>query len=75
MLNMLVRKHPTVAAVYPLDVRDALRRGLFTPGQFDWVFLDAAVALTDDERDQVERIARRATVVVGQGEWQVIPSL
>ena len=42
MLNMLIRKHPRVAAVYPIDVRDALAAGLFTRGQFDWVFLDGS---------------------------------
>ena len=31
MLNLLVRKHPKVAAIYPVDVREALAAGTFTP--------------------------------------------
>ncbi len=34
-LNLLVRKHPHVAAVYPVDIRDALAARTFTPNQFD----------------------------------------
>lgn len=64
MLNVLVRKYPRVAAIYPMDVRQALRDGVFTPGQFDWVFLDATVDLGADELALVHRIARRAVVVV-----------
>lgn len=33
MLNMLVRKHPRVAAFYPMDVGQALASGLFSPGR------------------------------------------
>ncbi len=40
MLNVLVRKHPEVAAVYPMNVADALKAEAFTAGQFDWVLLD-----------------------------------
>jgi SAM-dependent methyltransferase len=64
MLNVLVRKHPRVAAVYPRDVRDVLDGGLFTPGQFDWVFLDGSVALTEEQRAQVRGIARYLNVIV-----------
>ena len=32
MLNMLVRKHPKVAAVYPMNVADALEAGTFGAG-------------------------------------------
>lgn len=71
MLNVLVRKYPRVAAVYPMDVRRALGDGLFTVGQFDWVFLDATVDLGEDELALVHRIARRAVVVVHASEWSV----
>lgn len=71
MLNLLVRKHPKVAAVYPIDVREALATGTFTAGQFDWVFLDDAVELEDAERLQVESIARLAVVNVVGRTWSV----
>ena len=71
MLNMLVRKHPRVAALYPQDVSVALAAGTFTPGQFDWVFLDKSVALSDSERDQVSQIARLALIEVDGDIWTV----
>jgi hypothetical protein len=71
MLNVLVRKHPRVAAVYPADVRDLLAAGTFTDGQFDWVVLDAAIDLDDGQRAQVGRIARRALVTVNGDQWAV----
>ena len=71
MLNMLIRKHPKVAAVYPMDVRLALADGRFTPGQFDWVVLDATVELNGDQRSQVEQIARLAVVKVNTDGWVV----
>jgi hypothetical protein len=69
MLNILVRKHPKVAAIYPMDVTDALEAGTFTDGQFDWVFLDSTVRLTDDHRAQVDRIARLAVIEVRGRVW------
>jgi len=71
MLNMLVRKHPRVAAVYAVDVRAALASGIFTPGQFDWVFIDAAVELTAEQRTQVNALARLAVVSVEDAGWIV----
>ncbi len=71
MLNMLVHKHPKVAAIYPVDMRQALGAGTFTAGQFDWVFLDAAVALSSEQRTQVEQIARVALVVITGDGWAV----
>ena len=71
MLNLLLRKHPKAAAVYPVDVRSALRTGEFTPGQFDWVFIDSSVELSAPEREQVEQIARVAVIVVDETEWTV----
>ena len=75
MLNMLIRKHPTVAAVYPMEVGQALTSGLFTPGQFDWVFLDETVELNDAQLDQVHRIARRAVITATRGGFVPRPSL
>ena len=46
MLNLLLRKHPKVAARVPGRCPEALAAGTFTPGQFDWVFLDCSVDLT-----------------------------
>jgi SAM-dependent methyltransferase len=71
MLNVLIRKHPRTAAVYPIDVREALDAGRFTAGQFDWVFLDSTVELTTEQRAQVEEIARLAVIYVNGSEWTV----
>lgn len=71
MLNMLVRKHPKVAAVYASDVRDALAKGMFTPSQFDWVFIDAAMELTTEQITQAENLARLAVVHIDRNEWSV----
>lgn len=69
MLNLLIRKHPKAAAIYPVDVRDALTVNTFSPGQFDWVFLDTAVEMTAEQRAQVEHIARLAMIMVDGHEW------
>lgn len=74
MLNMLVRKHPRVAAVYPMDAREAIERGLFTPGQFDWVFLDDAIPLSAEQSDRVRTFARRALTLVCSADWSVTPA-
>lgn len=71
MLNTLIRKHPAVGAIYPLDVRDALASGLFTPQQFDWVFLDSSVELTEEEHAKVSQLAGRALITVDSGNWRV----
>lgn len=70
MLNVLVRKHPRVAAIYPTDVRDALASRTFTPGQFDWVFLDVALDLDSEQRAQAERLARRSVITIDDGVWK-----
>lgn len=59
------------AAVYPVDVRSALAAGTFTPGQFDWVFLDDAVQVSADERARIEQIARVAVIDVDGTDWRV----
>lgn len=74
MLNVLVRKHPGVAAVYPMDARQAIDSGLFTPGQFDWVFVDGAVELSHEQRDRVRAMARRALIRIDADEWTVTPT-
>lgn len=71
MLNLLVRKHPKVAAVYPVDVHEALLAGTFTPGQFDWVFLDNTVELTATDLARVAEIARLALITLDGAEWTV----
>src|SRR5689334_1042704 len=72
MLNLLIRKHPKVAAVYPVDVRDALAAGTFTPGQFDWVFLDGAIELSAAQNTQLEQVARLIVILVDGAEWTVL---
>lgn len=57
-----------------MDVPDALAAGLFTPGQFDWVFLDASVELQTDALAQAHRIARRAVICVDGDARDVIRS-
>jgi SAM-dependent methyltransferase len=74
MLNVLVRKHPKVAALYPTDIRQALEEGMFTSGQFDWVVLDAAVSLDEGERSRVAQWARHAVIAVEGGSWELLPS-
>lgn len=71
MLNLLIRKHPKVAAIYPIDIRDALAAGTFSPGQFDWVFLAAAVELTAHQFAKVEQMARLAVIAVDRAEWTI----
>lgn len=71
MLNLLIRKHPQVAAVYPVDIRQALAAGRFTPGQFDWVFLDTTVGITAEQRTQVEQVARFTVITLDDAEWTV----
>ena len=71
MLNLLIHKHPKVAAIYPTDVGEALAPGTFTPGQFDWAFLDAAVDLSPAQRLQVRQIARLALIEVDGELWQI----
>lgn len=71
MLNVLLHKHPKVAAVYPVDVREALATRTFTPGQFDWVVLDAAVELTAEQHAQLQKIARLAVITLNGDEWKV----
>jgi SAM-dependent methyltransferase len=71
MVNVLVRKHPKVAAVYPVDIRAALASAMFTPRQFDWVFLDTRVGLDARESAQVEQLARRAVILVTDDGWEL----
>lgn len=49
VLNHLVRKHPSVAAIYPMRAEDALSRRLFTAGQFEIVtiVLERSAELAD----------------------------
>ena len=52
-------------------LHDALAAGTFTPGQFDWVFLDGAIELSAAQYTQLEQIARLAVIVVDGAEWTV----
>jgi SAM-dependent methyltransferase len=74
MLNLMLRKHSKVGAAYPVDIRQALDVGIFTPRQFDWAFLDGAVELNPEQRAQAQRIARLAAITVDKDEWTVLDS-
>ena len=54
MLNMLVRKHPRSPPCTRWTSSRRSEQGPFTPGQFDWVFLDDAVQLDDEQREQID---------------------
>lgn len=76
MLNQLVRKHPTVAAVYPMTVEQALARRLFTPGQFEIVtlLLDPADILGEGVEQVLTSIASRGVIAARGDEVRVIDS-
>lgn len=76
MLNMLVRKHPTVAAIYPESIETSLADGRFTPGQFELVTLcRSAEWLSDTTIDALASIASRALVIVdSSGEVIIRPA-
>jgi hypothetical protein len=77
MLNQLVRKHPNVGAVYPMTLEQALRNGLFTPGQFEivTVLLNPTDQLAPDALAALGAIANRG-LIAGRGpvDVQVLPS-
>ena len=76
MLNQLVRKHPDVAAVYPMRIEEALERQLFTPGQFEVVSVVGlpADALTAGTWSRLEMIASRGVVAAIGDDVEVRPS-
>jgi Methyltransferase domain len=64
MLNMLVRKHPDVAAVYPMTIEQAIESRLFTPGQFEIVTAyGSAEELSTDTVEALVEIASRVLVL------------
>ncbi len=64
MLNMLVRKHPNVAAVYPMAIERAIEDRLFTPGQFEIVIAyGSAEELDTGTVTALTEIASRALVL------------
>lgn len=67
--NQLVRKHPNVAALYPMRIETAFTEGLFTPGQFEVVtaVLDRADELAADTINALRCIASRG-LVLGRGD-------
>ncbi|MGQ0465452.1 MAG: methyltransferase domain-containing protein [Sporichthyaceae bacterium] len=73
MLNQLVRKHPGVAALYPMSAERALRERLFTPGQFEivTVLLAESDPLGDEELQRLSRIASRGVIVCRGGDIRV----
>lgn len=65
MLNQLVRKHPGVAAIYPMRAAAALERHLFTPSQFEIVtiLLEHANQLPEETISAVQSLASRGLVL------------
>ena len=65
MLNQLVRKHPDIAALYPMKIEQALATDTFTPGQFEIVtlLLDDADHLEDDTFSTLTAIASQGLIL------------
>ena len=74
MLNQLVRKHPNVAAVYPMTAEQAVARRLFTAGQFEIVtmLLDPADDLGEGVELALASIASRGVIAAWGDEVTVI---
>lgn len=74
MLNQLVRKHPTVGAIYPMLIQQALAARLFTHRQFEIV---TALLAQDDEVDDqaltgIAAIASRGMIVARGDRVKVV---
>ena len=67
MLNQLVRKHPSVAAVYPATIETLLSNGTFTPGQFEVITVLMRENESFDEFESLRTMASRG-VVAAHGE-------
>jgi hypothetical protein len=65
MLNQLVRKHPSVAGIYPMRIEQALALQIFTPGQFEIVtiLLDRSDELAADDIGAIELLASRGVIL------------
>lgn len=73
MLNMLVRKYPSVARIYPTTIEQALVDGTFTPGQFEIVTAyDSANELGSATVAALAELASRVTVLKRDGQLELI---
>lgn len=73
MLNMLVRKYPNVARIYPTTIEQALSDGAFTPGQFEIVTaFDSAEELGSATVAALAELASRVTVLKRNGRLELI---
>jgi hypothetical protein len=74
MLNQLVRKYPSVGALYPMRIEQALAAWLFTPGQFEIVtaLLSDADQLDDDTVAGLAEVASRGLIVARGDEVTVV---
>ena len=73
MLNMLVRKYPSVARIYPTTIEQALADGAFTPGQFEIVTAyDTADELDPATVAALATLASRAAVLRRDGQLELI---
>jgi hypothetical protein len=70
MLNMLARKYPSVARIYPTTIERALAHGAFTPGQFEIVTAyDSANELGSATVAALAELASRVTVLKRAANW------
>ena len=73
MLNMLVRKYPSVARIYPTTIEQALANGAFTPGQFEIVTAyDSANELDPATLSTLATLASLATVLKRDGQLELV---
>lgn len=72
MLNQLVRKHPTVGAVYPTTIEHALDAATFSPGQFEIVTLLLVDEIPPNVVDALSTIASRGVITLTGGRVEVI---
>jgi 2-polyprenyl-3-methyl-5-hydroxy-6-metoxy-1,4-benzoquinol methylase len=73
MLNMLVRKYPSVGRIYPTTIEQALADGAFTPGQFEIVTVyDTADHLDPATVSALATLASRAAIVRRDGKLELI---
>ena len=76
MLNQLVRKHPDVGGLYPMQIDQALNSGAFTPGQFEivTVLLDHTDQIDNDALSTLGSIASRGVVLARGSDVTVMRS-
>lgn len=74
MLNQLVRKHPSVAAVYPATIEKLLSEATFTPGQFEVITVLMNENDRFDELESLRTIASRGVVAAHGTRVKILQS-